>query len=155
MFLKLCLLFVVLPCAELALLGLVGQRIGLAPTLGIILLTGVLGAWLARRQGAQAWRNVHRAVAEGRLPTGELLEALLVFAAGLLLLTPGLLTDSAGLALLIPVCRMRVRRALARRLGSYVQAHAHDVHRAPGDSMRQDDPYTVEGRALRVEDADD
>ena len=109
MVLRLFLLFTLVPVAELWLLLRVGRVVGPFATLAIVLGTGALGAWLAHREGARSWDRVRRELAAGRLPARELLDALLVFVAGLVLLTPGFLTDAAGFFLLIPVGRAWIR----------------------------------------------
>lgn len=115
---RLILLFTVVPFVELALLLWIGGQLGALPTVGLILLTGVLGAALARHQGLATWRRFGRALDAGRLPGRELLEGLLILLAGALLLTPGVLTDAVGFALLVPP----VRRWLVRRLETRLRA---------------------------------
>lgn len=105
MLLRLLLLFTTVPLAELALLLWIGESIGLLPTVALILVTGALGAALARHQGLAAWRRFQEALAVGRLPGRELLEGLLILVAAALLLTPGVLTDGAGFLLLVPPAR--------------------------------------------------
>jgi UPF0716 protein FxsA len=113
---RLLLLFTIVPIVELALLIRVGQWIGTLPTIGIILVTGLLGAWLARREGVRTWREVRATMARGEMPGEILLHGLLVFGGGALLLTPGVLTDLLGLALLAPQTRTGLVRHLRRRL---------------------------------------
>jgi UPF0716 protein FxsA len=115
MFMRLLLLFVLLPLAELALLIQVGRAIGLGWTLAIVVATGFLGATLARRQGLRAWRAIHGELAAGRVPGAALVDGLLILIGGIVLLTPGILTDLAGFALLIPPTRSAVKRSLRRR----------------------------------------
>jgi UPF0716 protein FxsA len=103
--LRLLLLFTTVPLVELALLLWVGARIGVLPTVALILVTGVAGASLARLQGLATWRRFQAALAAGRLPGSELLEGLIILVAGALLLTPGILTDAAGFLLLVPPAR--------------------------------------------------
>ena len=112
MFLRLLLLFTVVPIVELGLLIQVGRVIGLAPTIAIVLLTGIAGAALARWQGLVTLRRVQTEMAEGRVPTGPLVDGLLILVAGGVLLTPGFLTDALGFLLLIPPTRTAVRKAL-------------------------------------------
>lgn len=117
---RLFLLFTLVPLVELALLIRVGEAIGAGPTVGLVLVTGFVGAWLARREGTRSWRTVRRELAAGTLPAGEMLGAALVVLSGALLVTPGVLTDVVGLLLLArPVRRRvvaRVRRKLEERL---------------------------------------
>jgi UPF0716 protein FxsA len=115
MFLKLLALFVLLPLVELAVLLQVGRLIGLGWTLALVILTGVLGASLARRQGLRAWLAIRAELQNGRMPGSALLDGLLILIGGIVLLTPGILTDLAGFALLVPGTRRIVRRALKGR----------------------------------------
>ena len=114
MLLRLLLLFTLVPLVELALLLLIGDQMGLPFTLGLVIVTGVVGAWLARQQGLRCWREVQRQMSQGQLPAEPLLDGLMILVAGALLLTPGVLTDALGFALLLPPIRKRVRRYLAK-----------------------------------------
>lgn len=113
MFLRLFLLFTVVPLVELFLLIEIGRYVGLLPTIALVLFTGALGAWLARGQGVAVLGRVRGEFGAGRLPTDALLDGLLVLIAGAVLLTPGLLTDLAGFALLWPAGRRVVRERIA------------------------------------------
>jgi UPF0716 protein FxsA len=105
--LRLIILFVGLPILELMLLHKLsaGSTGRFGATLLLVLATGVAGAAMARRQGLRAWQRIATALANGQAPTFELLEGGLILAAGLLLITPGLITDAVGFSLLIPACR--------------------------------------------------
>ncbi|MDP2480592.1 MAG: FxsA family protein [Candidatus Palauibacterales bacterium] len=119
---RLFLLFTLVPLAELWLLLRIGAWVGLLPTLALVVGTGVAGAWLARREGTRCWATVQTELRAGRVPGEEILHAFLVLAAGLLLITPGILTDLTGLALLLrPVRRLAVR-SLRRRLEAGVRS---------------------------------
>ena len=115
MFLRLLALFVLLPLAELVLLIQIGQLIGLFWTLALVITTGFLGATLARRQGLQAWIAIQKELRSGRMPGGALVDGLLILIGGIVLLTPGILTDLAGFALLVPATRTALKRALQKR----------------------------------------
>jgi len=114
MLLRLLLLFTVVPFLELVLLLQLAERTSAGFTLGLILLTGVVGAALARREGIRCWSRVRRAMAAGQLPGDPLLDALMVLVAGALLVTPGILTDVVGFSLLVPLVRQLVKRYLKR-----------------------------------------
>lgn len=112
MFLRLLLLFTLLPIIELYLLIRVGSVIGAGSTILIVLGTGVLGAWLARREGLRALNRVQAELNAGRLPAEAMVDGLLILIAGLVLLTPGFLTDAMGFTLLAPPTRAIIRRVL-------------------------------------------
>jgi UPF0716 protein FxsA len=109
-------LFVLVPLAELALLIWIGRWVGLVPTLGLVLTTGLLGAALARREGLRALTAVQSELAAGRLPGRSLMVGAAVLVGGAFLVTPGILTDIAGLLLLFPPSREIVFRWVRRRL---------------------------------------
>ncbi len=115
---SLLLLFILVPAVELGLLIRLGNWIGVLPTWTLILATGGLGAVLAHRQGADVLRGIQGDLERGRIPAGSVLDGALIFVGGLLLLTPGLLTDGAGLLLLVPAVRHRIADALRRRYSS-------------------------------------
>jgi len=108
------LLFVLVPLIELALLIQVGEWIGLLPTVLLVFVTGVAGAALARREGLRTVRRIQEQLGEGRMPGDALLDGAAILLGGAFLLTPGVLTDVVGLALLIPPTRA-LFKAWARR----------------------------------------
>lgn len=116
MFARLFLLFVTVPLIELFLFLVVGQRIGIFATFAIILLTGILGAALARGQGLRTLAKYQESVARGVIPHEAILDGLMILVAAALLLTPGFLTDAAGFLLLAPAFRGVVRKAIENSL---------------------------------------
>jgi UPF0716 protein FxsA len=121
MFMRLLALFVLLPLLELALLIQVGQAIGLFWTLAIVVVTGFLGAALARRQGLRAWIGIQDQLRQGAMPGNALVDGLLILIGGIVLLTPGLLTDLAGFALLVPTTRNTLKRSLRKRFRQAIE----------------------------------
>ena len=116
MLLRLLGLFVLLPLVELALLIQVGRWIGIIWTIVIVAGTGILGAALARRQGGRAWRAIQEELRQGRMPAGRVVDGLLILIGAIVLLTPGILTDLLGFALLLPPSRRVFRGWLGRRI---------------------------------------
>ena len=112
MLLRLILLFTIVPLIELVLLVEVGGMIGLPATIGLVVATGVLGAWLARVQGVRTLWRIRDEFAAGRMPAEPLVDGVLILSAGAVLLTPGLVTDACGFLLLLPATRAVVRRWL-------------------------------------------
>ncbi|HKJ03755.1 MAG TPA: FxsA family protein [Longimicrobiales bacterium] len=117
---RLGLLFVLVPVLELMLLIRLGEWMGLWPTLALILTTGAAGAALARAEGLRVLFQFQKELVSGRLPGQALLDGISVLVGGAFLVTPGILTDLAGLALLLPFTRRRiqarVRGSLERRV---------------------------------------
>ena len=106
--------FLVMPVVEIALIIQVGQLIGVLPTVVLLVVESVLGAWLVRREGRRAWAGVRAVFAEGRSPEVALTDAGLVLVGGTLLLTPGFVTDVVGFACILPFTRPAVRRLVTR-----------------------------------------
>lgn len=113
-------LFIVVPLVELYAIIQVGQAIGALPTIGLLLLDSVVGSLLLRAQGRAAWQRFEATLASGRPPGREVADGALIILGGALLLTPGFVTDLAGLALLLPPTRAVVRRVLARHAQSRI-----------------------------------
>ena len=123
MLLRLLLLFTLIPLVELVLLIWLAAETGLGFgwTLCFVLLTGVVGAALARHEGLRCLGRVQQKLAAGELPGDALLDGLLILLAGALLITPGVLTDLFGFALLLPAFRRLIKRWLIRRFKSRIQ----------------------------------
>lgn len=122
-FWKLLLLFILVPLAELTLLLLLGDYTRWWLPLLLVIATGVVGAALARHQGWQTYRRIRQEMREGKVPGDALLDAAMIFVAGGLLLTPGMLTDALGLSLLIPFCRKFYKARLTRWFKAKFQLH--------------------------------
>jgi UPF0716 protein FxsA len=111
-FVRLVLLFTIVPLVELYLLVEIGGLIGVWPTIAVVLVTGIVGAALARQQGMGVFRRFDQALRGGEIPAEPLADGLLILVAAAVLLTPGLITDALGFFLLLPWTRPAVRRAL-------------------------------------------
>lgn len=103
------LLFVGLPVTELILLGLIGDAIGFGWTAVLILITGLIGARLVARQGRMVWREIVTRLQSGQVPGVELAHGAMILVGGAFLVTPGVLTDAAGLLLMVPWFRELIR----------------------------------------------
>ncbi len=110
MFIRLLLLFTLLPLAELFVLLKVGAAIGLLNTIILVIGTATLGAYLARKQGIETLNRIRQQLEHGALPAEELIDGLLILIAAIVLITPGLLTDTFGFLLLIPQSRQWLKR---------------------------------------------
>jgi len=115
-FFRLLLLLTVVPFVELMILLRLAERLGWEPTLALVIVTGVLGAWLARREGLKVLTRMQHDLAAGIPPAGVVLDAVMVLLAGVLLITPGVLTDLCGFALMIGPVRRRIGRQVAEAM---------------------------------------
>ena len=153
----LVLLFVLMPVAEMWLLITVGSQIGALPTIGLVLLTAVVGAGLLREQGfATLWKGRQK-LQEGELPTTEIAEGLILAVSGALLLTPGFVTDLIGFAGLIPPIRVLVAtRIMKNMLVMGAQSGGFQTGRGPSNSPPNGDGNgeTIEGEAWERKDLD-
>jgi UPF0716 protein FxsA len=133
-------LLLVIPVLEIVVFILVGREIGVLPTLGLILLTAFLGTILLRYQGFAVIGRIRSEIDRKRIPGRALGDGAMILVAGVLLLTPGFVTDSIGFALFVPA----VRRALWRFIASRVSAIDLSSRRAgpdqfAGGERRRDD----------------
>jgi len=105
MFLRLLMLFTIVPIVELYILVKAGRHIGTMNTIAIVIVTGIAGASFAKSQGAQIFFKIHSALNAGQLPGREMLQGAMVLAGGIMLITPGFITDLVGFSLLFPLTR--------------------------------------------------
>ncbi len=137
----LVLAFLAIPVIEIALFIQVGGLIGLWPTLGLVLLTAVIGTLLVRSQGARTLAELRRSMAEMTDPSEPLAHGAMILFAGALLLTPGFFTDILGFALLIPPLRL----AAFRWLRSRIRIQGFPMGSARGPARPTPDDNVIDG----------
>ena len=154
----LLLLFIVVPIIELFVIIEIGQLIGVWPTIGLLLLSAVLGSVLLRSQGRAVWARFNQALAESRVPHKEVFDGALVILGGALLLTPGFVTDIAGVLLLLPPSRAAIRGTLSKLLLGRahwgVRTASWGYNRYRGGRPPGGSGYDVDGTAEEVRDRD-
>jgi len=151
--------FTVMPLIELFFLIRAGQLIGLWNTIAVVLVTGVLGAAFARSQGQAIWRQVNEKLARGEMPADSLFHGFLVFTGGLLLVTPGFVTDFLGLSMLMPGPRHFILRLLKKGLGGrirkgqvrFYRSESSFYHQPYQDFPPQQDQQSEAGEIIDVE----
>ena len=126
MLFRLILLFTLVPLIELTLLIKLGRQIGLESTLAIVILTGITGAYLAKYEGFRVLTRIRQDLSEGRIPAEGLIDGVIILAGGLLLLTPGLITDAIGFIALIPVTRHYLKQYLKRKFKQKIDSR--EIH---------------------------
>jgi UPF0716 protein FxsA len=109
------LLLIVVPLLEIAAFIAVGSRIGILPTIGLVLISALCGVLLLRAQGLATFARIRSELDSGRMPGKELADAIMILAAAVLLLTPGFVTDALGFTLMVPAVRAAIFRRLAAR----------------------------------------
>jgi len=128
-FIKLLIFFVFVPVMELYILLEAGRIMGLAPTIGLIMMTGIAGAWLARSQGVEILRRIQEETSLGQMPATTLIDGALILVGGLLLLTPGFFTDALGFSFLVPATRDLWRKGLSAWLEKQIKQGSVRIHR--------------------------
>jgi UPF0716 protein FxsA len=138
-------LFIVVPIVEIYVIIQVGQAIGAIPTILLLIVESLIGAWIVKREGRRAWQALRDTVRGGGLPGSELIDAALVLVGGTLLLTPGFVTDVVGFFLVLPFTRpaarrlvqIEVNRRAARRMSGAYSPRRGGAHQIYTD----DDPF--------------
>ncbi|SDH74549.1 FxsA family protein [Alteribacillus bidgolensis] len=115
------LLLIIVPALEIGLLVLSGNAIGVWPTILLIILTGILGAWLAKKEGLNTIRTAQLQMQNGEVPGKLVLDGICILVGGAVLLTPGFITDAVGFFLLIPYTRAIIKALLERIFAKLIQ----------------------------------
>ncbi len=136
-------LLLVAPVAEIAVFIQVGSRLGVGPTLLLVLASAVFGMWLVRTQGFAAATRVQAMIARGESPALGMLEGMALLAAGVLLVIPGFVTDAAAFVLLIPPLRRAILRLYLRR---FRLEGTTALHSGPGPDRPGPPPLEGESR---------
>ena len=141
-------LLIGMPIAEIAVLIQIGGIIGTWPTIALILFTAVLGTFLLRLQGLQTLRQAEASLRNNTLPVDSLVHAVFLVIAGILLITPGFITDAMGFVLLVPPLRLVIARFLWTRLRASATVTASFTS---GPATRGNDDPAIEGEFTRID----
>lgn len=114
------LLLILIPASEIALLMLSGKTLGIWATIGLIILTGIIGAYLAKQQGLDTIRRAQEQLQRGQMPSEVLLDGICIIIGGTLLLTPGFITDVLGFLLLVPFTRTFFKMLLMKAFQNWM-----------------------------------
>jgi UPF0716 protein FxsA len=144
---RLLLLFILVPVVEVYLLVQLAERLSWSAAVLITVITGVVGGSLAKREGLKVWSRWRQAMAEFRIPDEGVIEGLLVLVGGVLLVTPGVLTDTVGLLLLVPPSRRLVASAIRARVRRQLDLQV----RQPSGRQAQHAPRVIETTGQGVE----
>ena len=161
MFKALFVLFIIIPIIEIALLLQVSEVIGGWSTLALVIATAFIGAKLVKQQGVSALQNAQLQMAQGQMPANELLAGICIVIAGVMLLTPGIMTDVLGLLLLTPAVRNKLAAQLAKNAqvkmsgqsqGFYYQQSSHS-NSSQANTYEAEDFREVPEQRLESKDA--
>lgn len=161
MFYKLLLIFVIVPLIELYFLLEISQFIGVFTTVLVIIFTGAAGVSIAKRQGYQVINNIRSTLNAGKMPTDDLISALLILIGGVTLLTPGFLTDITGFLLILPGSRDLIAAFAKKYFLKYVKENKVEVHYGKQFKQRQskdstnDNSYKEDYIDVEVEEVED
>ncbi len=162
MFPVLLLLFIIVPMIEIGLFVQVGGFLGMWPTIFLVLVTAVAGASLVRSQGLQTLMSVQSKMQQGELPAQQIVEGIMLAVAGVLLLTPGFMTDALGMLVLLPMPRAALAKLLMSRVklnavggNSFSAGFGHQSDFTPGANPFEHDKHEHRGNTFEGEyDAD-
>ena len=157
MLIRLLLAFTIIPFVELYLLLQLAEATSALATFCVVILTGMIGSYLARREGLAAWQRFHGALGEKRMPSREIQDGLMIVFAAALLLTPGLLTDAFGFIMLVPVGRDFMRKHVLGRFFRGFQVQVTGGTTAAGEAFQtgplnrnySNDSNTIDAKAVR------
>ena len=138
MFFKLLMIFILVPLIELYFLLEISQFIGVFTTVLVIVFTGAAGVSIAKRQGYQVVNNIRSTLNAGKMPTDDLISALLILIGGVTLLTPGFLTDITGFLLILPGSRDLIGAVVKKYFLKYVKENKVEVHYGNQFNQRRD-----------------
>lgn len=151
MFPILVILFICVPIIEIALFIQVGDLIGLWPTIAIVLLTAFVGASLVRSQGIQTLMSVQSRLQQGELPAQQITEGVMLAVSGVLLLTPGFMTDALGMLVLLPAPRAWLAKQLMQRVKVSSSAQFHSSSQFHGDNPFNTSEHDQQGDVFEGE----
>lgn len=120
MYRLLLLLLIIVPALEIGIFILSSKYIGVLPTILFIIITGIVGIWLAKKEGLNTIRLTQMQLSQGQIPSGVLLDGICIFIGAILLLAPGFLTDFVGLFFLIPQTRGVIKALLIKVFQKFV-----------------------------------
>jgi UPF0716 protein FxsA len=142
------LILLLVPVVEIYVLISVGSVIGAIPTIALVVCTALLGVMLLRFQGWTTLQRARLSMARGQVPAMEMMSGVVLLIAGILLLTPGFITDALGFLLLVPA----LREALLRRVLRNLQPGPNATPGGDGGDRASREPYTIEGEYRRDDD---
>lgn len=128
MFARLLLLFISVPLIEVLILIKLGSLFGFWPTIFLVIGTGILGAYLAKLYGLTIWYKIQQDLNAGLMPADKLVDGLLILIGGIVLLTPGLLTDILGIMLLIPFTRNYFKKFAKKKFNKMSQGQTSNIY---------------------------
>ncbi|MHC0037385.1 FxsA family protein [Pseudoneobacillus sp. C159] len=123
----LLLLIIIIPAAEISFLLVSGRIIGTWPTIFLIIFTGVIGSYLAKKQGLSVYRQLQQQLQMGEMPGETILDGICILVGGIFLLAPGFLTDIMGFLLLFPVTRVYFKKFMKKKFHAKIHKNNRKI----------------------------
>jgi len=144
------LLFIIIPLIELYFIIVVGEAIGAFWTVILVILTAIVGVNLLRIQGMNTLAKAQRSMAQGQIPAMEMMEGIALAVAGVLLITPGFITDSIGFLCLIPASRRAIIRYLMTKTTVHTKFNVGTGGFQPDQYQQKRQPESPENKSPKV-----
>ncbi|MFQ5432581.1 MAG: FxsA family protein [Nitrospinota bacterium] len=155
MLIRLFLLFIIIPLIEIAILMKLGTIFGVLHTIGLVIITGIIGAFLARAQGLKVIRELQVSLSKGDVPTDPIIEGILLLISAALLVTPGVLTDIVGFILVIPYTRKIIRDVLKEYFKGKIAQGIYSGMKSDGSWFYYGSSGSQTGHGKRLNKKDD
>lgn len=155
MLFRLLLLLTIIPTVELMLLLWIAQHTSIGFTFALVVVTGVIGAYLARWQGVAAIRRIEEELDHRRMPADAIFDGALILVAGVLLITPGVMTDASGLLLLFPPTRRLVKAWLRHYWKGHFTVHRYRRDGYIPEDRPSDHDQIIEGKVVEASPGED
>lgn len=135
--LKLILIFTIIPLLELFILIQISNYLGIIFTISLVAITGLTGAYLTKKQGTSVLTKIRKAIAEGMMPADSLIDGFLILIGGIMLITPGIMTDIGGFSCIIPFTRKIVKKLTVKQFNNLIKTGRFQFS-TPDDDNQED-----------------
>ncbi|MFW6287709.1 MAG: FxsA family protein [bacterium] len=150
--LRLILIFTIIPLLEITLLIKMSNIFGIIYTVILVGITGLIGAVLSKKQGTSVLQKIRKSIEEGMMPADSLLDGLLILIGGILLITPGIITDLGGFCCIIPLSRARVKKITKNSLSRFISTGTFQFSRGDNNQTSKVNIYDGKRKNTSIND---